>query len=53
MPRLPEAQHHSAEHVVRFCLSIRQRAVDFAEDQACRIAVIIAADHKITDRITL
>jgi hypothetical protein len=33
---------------VRLCLCVRQCAVDFAWDQASRIAVIIDADHKIT-----
>ena len=33
---------------MRFRLSIWQRAVDFAYDQACWIAVVIAANHKIT-----
>ncbi len=35
---------------MRFRLSIWQRAVDFAYDQACWIAVVIDANHKITHR---
>jgi hypothetical protein len=36
---------------VRFCLCIRQHAVDFTDDQARRIALIIDADDKLTLRL--
>lgn len=38
---------------MRFSLCFRQRAVNFAHQQAGRVAIVVDADHKIAHRSTL